>query len=1110
MANARKFLFGKVTNSHFKLLGLIAILVLALAVPATITLLNQSQDIRQLAAGSCSVHLAVPPRTFPTDIDPNPAAGKTKENYFKKWDITKDSYGQDLPRPEGKKNGKVDPTYCYLNNHAINIDEAKCGTSWYFAWAACSPTGSWRPAGVHGPLRGATNSEHSQACIGGRDTLKSNILVHFRNRLQYIKGGTQIGSDEARVKWNYLMAEVKSGMTTFGQMYSYDEDMDYAAQEFFGKSFNEVITQEKGTDCSMDSWEAVCRTNNADKTHINPVKCSGGATCSTDGSNKTYTCSNYTPKGQYPDLLTGNPNPAPSCTPSQTTPTEGGACDVNLAIPPRSFPTDIDPNPKVAKTKENYFKKWDIDQNKYTTDLEKPVGSKRDSKGKKVADTTYCYINNHGINIENAKCGTSWYYAWAQCSPGGSWRPAAPHGPLGKGSSHDAAAACTGEIDTLKSHFLTNFRNRVQYVKGNIFTTNYGPDNGRRAQWNYIMAEVRSGNTTFGQMYSYDDDMNYISQELFGKSFQELLNSEKSKGCATDAWNYVCRASAEDIYSGLNCTGSSSCLNHWQNGLSSAKPPKMTCSNYVAGSAGTGESCAPTSPTTKELKGRFDLARCDIAQKADVLRGWACHPGYKQPITVHIWDGKPEENGKQIATVKANLDRRNPIIAGFYDNLGTTYENKLISDECDGQENIGWATPVPIAIKNGVEHTLYAYAVDPINLNQKLLLKFYYTGQEESTQAYKVTCTNPSVVYPNSLPLSAPTATLGPIVTSTTPSQAYAGTCKIHLAFPPKNFATDIDPNASAYKTKENYFKKWDIDTKSYSSQDLERPVGSKRDSKGHKVVDQNTCYINTHPIGIDGAKCGTSWYYAWAQCSPGGSWRPIWPHTTTQQDGRPGGGSHDGAEACTGAWGVINQPFLVHFRNRANYINGFNFNERFGPAEGSRVKWNYLMAEVKSGNTTFGQMYSYEDDLNFASQLFFGKSYSALVAQEKSTSCTMDSWDYVCSGQPTKDDKNPIKASRGAVCLDHGRDNLSSGNPPAMVFSDYSPRGGVYPDSVGASTQSTGTNSIRALDLSDYNIFLNCYQKSPTCDDGQKSWSDINGDGTIDRVDLSLILVKF
>ena len=158
MAKSGRHLFGKITNSYVKLFSLVALLVLALAVPATLTLINQSQDFRKSAqtAGSCRVHLAVPPPDFATNIDPNPNSGKTKENYHKQFNLgdlrnpTDGGYTtEDLLRPYKLNSGEPYGTTCSINNHPINIDQAKCGTSWYYSWAQCSPSRSWRPVFPH-------------------------------------------------------------------------------------------------------------------------------------------------------------------------------------------------------------------------------------------------------------------------------------------------------------------------------------------------------------------------------------------------------------------------------------------------------------------------------------------------------------------------------------------------------------------------------------------------------------------------------------------------------------------------------------------------------------------------------------------------------------------------------------------------------------------------------------------------------------------------------------------------------------------------------------------------------------------------------------------------
>lgn len=100
--------------------------------------------------------------------------------------------------------------------------------------------------------------------------------------------------------------------------------------------------------------------------------------------------------------------------------------------------------------------------------------------------------------------------------------------------------ACRGEQSVL----WKNFRNRVETIVTNELQQykNLTGDNdlARKIIWNYVMAEVRKNDVSFGQQ-GYVSDLNWAAGRIFaenphgeGKTFTQQLEYEVQKGCSAD------------------------------------------------------------------------------------------------------------------------------------------------------------------------------------------------------------------------------------------------------------------------------------------------------------------------------------------------------------------------------------------------------------------------------------------------------------------------------------------------------------------------------------------------------------------------------------------------
>jgi hypothetical protein len=142
---------------------------------------------------------------------------------------------------------------------------------------------------------------------------------------------------------------------------------------------------------------------------------------------------------------------------------------------------------------------------------------------------------------------------------------------------------------------------------------------------------------------------------------------------------------------------------------------------YAFWGVGTAGGGAATISNT-DPKGYFDGADCNV------FAGWACDAdSYSQPTIVHFYaDGLAGKGGIFIGATTANITREAAV-------------GKL----CGGYNNHGFSYVFPNTLKDGKQHTIYAYAINTPTGNNPLL----------GTNAKKITCVAP--VLANSCPATA-------------------------------------------------------------------------------------------------------------------------------------------------------------------------------------------------------------------------------------------------------------------------------------------------------------------------------------------------------------------
>ncbi len=124
--------------------------------------------------------------------------------------------------------------------------------------------------------------------------------------------------------------------------------------------------------------------------------------------------------------------------------------------------------------------------------------------------------------------------------------------------------------------------------------------------------------------------------------------------------------------------------------LTSSKTYNLNCSS-VGGSVRKSVTVSVGSVPTNSPRGWHDMSDCNSSV------GWACDANnYNQALDIHFYkDGPFGSGGVFIGSVSANQPREAAVGA-----------------ECGGNSNHGFVFPTPNSLKDGVLHSIYAYAIN--------------------------------------------------------------------------------------------------------------------------------------------------------------------------------------------------------------------------------------------------------------------------------------------------------------------------------------------------------------------------------------------------------------
>lgn len=141
-------------------------------------------------------------------------------------------------------------------------------------------------------------------------------------------------------------------------------------------------------------------------------------------------------------------------------------------------------------------------------------------------------------------------------------------------------------------------------------------------------------------------------------------------------------------------------------------------------------------------KGFLDNADCNN------FSGWTCSSDYDRnnsPLLVYFYDDGPANHGIFIASTTADRERE-----------------QAVGNECGGTRNHGFNFATPDSVKDGQNHTIYAYGVSYYNLAKYSLL---------SNSPKTINCSPPPTLTPTPTPTPIPTPSATPTPTvSPTPT----------------------------------------------------------------------------------------------------------------------------------------------------------------------------------------------------------------------------------------------------------------------------------------------------------------------------------------------------
>jgi hypothetical protein len=114
------------------------------------------------------------------------------------------------------------------------------------------------------------------------------------------------------------------------------------------------------------------------------------------------------------------------------------------------------------------------------------------------------------------------------------------------------------------------------------------------------------------------------------------------------------------------------------------------CDEPVEDSSNCPADCQPEPPAATP-KGNHDASTCTASS------GWTCDADdYNQALSVHFYaDGAAGSGGTMIGSTTANNQRE-----------------QAVADQCGGNPNHGFTFPTPDSLKDGTDHSIYAYAIN--------------------------------------------------------------------------------------------------------------------------------------------------------------------------------------------------------------------------------------------------------------------------------------------------------------------------------------------------------------------------------------------------------------
>jgi hypothetical protein len=163
-------------------------------------------------------------------------------------------------------------------------------------------------------------------------------------------------------------------------------------------------------------------------------------------------------------------------------------------------------------------------------------------------------------------------------------------------------------------------------------------------------------------------------------------------------------------------------------------------------------------PVNQDPKGTLDAVDCSS------FAGWTCDPdNYAQAIDVYFFkDGPYALGGTLIGSTTANLQRE-----------------QAVGDQCGGYRNHGFVFNTPDSLKDGISHTIYAYAINtPAGNNPQLSGSPKTLSSCVITSSSTTTTSSTTATSTTTIPISSTTTTSTSIPTTSSTTTTTLQECK--------------------------------------------------------------------------------------------------------------------------------------------------------------------------------------------------------------------------------------------------------------------------------------------------------------------------------------------